>query len=345
MPVSYAGPMPFLASAGRRTGFFPAVIILAVLSASGFLLPLASGQEAETAASASASAAASAADAAAIRAAATAYREALAKGDAAAIKATWTADGDIVDGWGNLLQAADTAALAGPPAAATDPRPDFRVGETRLRFISRDVAIEDGTVDVVLPGMKNPIEGWFSATWVRRGDGWKLAGLRESERPVSTDGDMLADLEWMVGDWILAVEGADEKNAAAATEMKVRWDAGHAFLIREARMPVAQAAGGPADVVEVHQRIGWDPLVRRIRSWSFSSDGSRGEATWVRDGTSWIATQSIVFPAGRQETAVSIYTYDGQNRCVWRTLPEAIESDEGRPARATWIRKPGSTVK
>ena len=206
------------------------------------------------------------------------------------------------------------------------------MGETRLRLIARDVVIEDGTVDVVLPGMKSPIEGSFTAIWARRGAGWKLAGLRESERPVSVDGDMLEDLDWMVGDWTLAIDGADEKKAAASMEMTVRWDAGHAFLIREARVAVASGDGGPADVVEIHQRIGWDPLVKRIRSWSFSSDGSRSEATWVRDGTSWIATQSIVFPAGDQETAVSIYTYDGQNRCVWRTLPEGLELDDGRPS-------------
>lgn len=336
MPAMHAGSRPLVAG-DRRTVVVGAVGLLAAWAALALAAPVAFGQAVETAAST--------ADVTAIRAAAAAYREALAKGDAAAIKAAWTADGDIVDGWGNQLQAANMAPRSAPAAGVTAPRPDIRLGETRLRFLARDVAVEDGTVDVVLPGTKNPIQGWFAAIWVRRGADWKLAGLRESERPVPTDGDMLADLDWMVGDWILAVDGADEKNPAAPMEMKVRWDAGHAFLIREARVPVAREAGGPAEVIEVHQRIGWDPLVKRIRSWSFSSDGSRSEATWLRDGTSWIATQSVVFPTGRQETTVNIYTYDGQQRCVWRTLPEAIEADEGGPARATWIRKPGGAVK
>jgi len=335
MPATHAGPTP-LANADRRPLVFTLAMILVAVSTST-TLPLASGQEADTAISA--------ADVTAIRAAATAYRAALAKGDAAAIKAAWTEDGDTVDGWGNLYDSKDTATLSGTVADAAGTRPDVRMSETRLRLIARDVVIEDGTVDVILPGMKSPIEGSFTAIWARRGAGWKLTGLRESERPVSVDGDMLEDLDWMVGDWTLAIDGADEKKAAASMEMTVRWDAGHAFLIREVRAPVASGDGGPADVVEIHQRIGWDPLVKRIRSWSFSSDGSRSEATWVRDGTSWIATQSIVFPAGDQETAVSIYTYDGQNRCVWRTLPEGLELDDGRPSRATWIRKPGSSLK
>lgn len=242
----------------------------------------------------------------------------------------------------------DVGALDGGPAAATKPRPEFRTSETQLRFLTPDVAVEDGTVDVVLPGMTTSIEGWFSALWVRTGGGWKLAGLRESERPITPAADMLADLEWMVGDWTLVVEepagqpGTGKPASPAATgmemEMSVRWDAGKAFLIRDIRVPDA-AADDAAAGVEVHQRIGWDPTVRRIRSWSFSSDGSRGEATWYRDGDSWVVEQAAITPDGRQDSAINIFSYDGRDRCVWRILSEALDSDAGRPTRATWVRK------
>lgn len=277
-----------------------------------------------------------------IRAAAKAYREAVSKGDAEAIRAAWTADGDIVDGWGNRLEAQAAGVLAGNPA--TGPRPEFHVGETRLRLISADVALEDGSVDVTLPGMTNPIEGWFSAIWVRRGDSWKLAGLRESERPVSTDGSMLDDLDWMVGDWSVVAD-ADNQNAQAATaDVKVRWDAGHTFLIRDARIPNLTGGDDSPEMIDVHQRIGWDPVVRRVRSWSFASDGSRGEATWFRDGDSWVALLTTILPDGRQRTSVNIYSYDGKERCVWRTLPEGLELDSGLPTSVTWIRKPRSST-
>lgn len=283
------------------------------------------------------------ADVAAVRAAASAYREALAKGDAAAVKTAWVAEGDIVDGWGNRLRPDEIAAANRGPAAANRPRPEFRSSETDLRFITADVAVEDGTVDVVLPGMQTSIEGWFSALWVRSGGSWKLAGLRESERPVVADSEMLADLDWMVGDWTLTVEeagGAKGANSSArepATAMSVRWDPGRAFLVREVRTPTA-ATEGDAGVVEVHQRIGWDPVVRRIRSWSFSSDGSRGEATWFRDGDSWVAVQTGIMPDGRQNSVVNIYSHDGGDRCIWRVLPDALDVDDARPTRATWVR-------
>jgi hypothetical protein len=335
MPTT--GPMPRGAVSGYSVVSTAAGILVASVVAAA-TMPNACAQPGESAGSS--------ADVAAIRSAAAAYREALAKGDTNAVKAAWTADGDIVDGWGKRLRPQDMDTLDGGPAAATKPRPEFRQSESQLRFITADVAVEDGTVDVVLPGMRTPIEGWFTAIWVRSGDAWKLAGLRESERPAVADADMLADLDWLVGEWVLSVEvpaeqtGGGKPAAPAAMEMIVRWDAGRTFLVREVRVPVAATDDDATNLVEVHQRIGWDPLVRRIRSWSFSSDGSRGEATWFRDGDSWVAVQTAVLPEGRQETAVNIYTYDGRDRCVWRILPEAMESDDGRPTRATWVRNP-----
>jgi len=338
-----------LGRTGSATLRRPLGVALAALT---FLAPMAwpgsaPGQQAATSsASASATAtttttaAAPAAIVEAIRAAAKAHREAVSKGDAAAIRAAWTADGDIVDGWGTRFEARAEGVLTGN--AGKGPRPEFQVGETRLRLIAPDVALEDGSVDVTLPGMNTPIEGWFSAIWVRQGDAWKLAALRESERPVAADESMLADLDWMVGDWSLVAEGAEPK--AAAADMTVRWDAGRTFLIREARIPDLSTGEDPPQMIDVHQRIGWDPTVRRIRSWSFSSDGSRGEATWFRDGDSWVALLTTVLPDGRQRTAVHIYSYDGRERCVWRTLPEGLDEDAGLPPRITWIRKPSRST-
>lgn len=292
-----------------------------------------------------------AADRAAIRAAAAAYRTALAKGDAAAVKAAWTADADIVDGRGQRVRPADIAPVDAGPAAASRPRPEVTVGETTIRFLTGDVAVEDGTADIVLPGAQTAIEGWFSALWVRRDGGWKLAGVRESERPVVADASMLADLDWMVGDWTVVVDEPAAKGAPAAKteggkaaspamDMNIRWDEGRAFLVRDVRIAGAGTDDGDADVVHVHQRIGWDPLVKRIRSWSFSSDGSRAEATWFRDGGSWVIVQTAYLPGGQQHSQVSIYTPDGPDRCVWRTMPDALSAADGRPTRATWVRKP-----
>lgn len=287
------------------------------------------------------SASAPAADVAAIRAAAAAYREALARGDAPAIRAAWTADGDVIDGLGNVMLAGELAAVSGEQTH-TD-RPAAPVGETRLRFIAPNVAVEDGVLDVILPGMTMPLPGSFTAMWVRQGDTWKLAGVREAERPVVADASSLEDLDWMVGEWVLEPEDDPESNEAGSMEMTVHWDAGRTFLVREARLTPPEDSG--ESVVELQQRIGWDPLVGRIRSWSFSTDGSRAEATWFRDGTSWIARGASVLPDGSQVNSTNIYTFDGRDRCVWRVIHPPLASDDGLPTRATWVRKAGGAAR
>ena len=279
-----------------------------------------------------------AADLAAIRAAATAYRDALARGDAAAIRAAWTEDGDIGDSQGNILPASESTAGGGERMPAE--RPAVPEGETRLRFIAPDVAVEDGLLDVILPGTTTPLPGSFTAIWVRQGAVWKIAGVREAERPVVADPSSLEDLGWMIGDWKLVPDDAQESTQAGTMEMTVRWDAGRTFLIREARLTPPEDSEDP--VVELQQRIGWDPLVGRIRSWSFSTDGSRAEATWFRDGNAWIAKGAAVLPDGSQVDATNIYTFDGKDRCVWRMVRPPFASGDGLSTRATWVRTEGS---
>ena len=132
-------------------------------------------------------------------------------------------------------------------------------------------------------------------------------------------------------------------------EVSVRWNATRTFLLRDMKIadPAAPSGGDAGDglpAMHITQRIGWDPLVDRIRSWSFSSDGSRGEATWFRDGGSWVVRSTAVLPDGTQTSSINIYTFDGQDRCTWRVVRPALSADDDPPARATWVRTPGSTT-
>lgn len=280
--------------------------------------------------------AARAADEAAIRAAAKTYVEALDRGDAAALAALWTPDGDIIDAGGHVM--AGRAALSlddvPPPDSAT--RPVFRIQETQLRFLADDVAIEDGTVEVIPPtGL--PLNGRFSATWVRHAGVWKLAALREArgEEPIAAAA--LAELDWMVGDWLVV----DDPDRAAdpgkpRIEVATRWNASRTYLIRT--MTITHSPDLPP--LEITQHIGWEPQSKSIHSWAFGSDGSHGEADWTRDGRSWVAQSRAILPDGSQSTSLNIYTYDGKDRCVWRSLPTHVGSEQVPPVNMTMIRTP-----
>ena len=285
-----------------------------------------------------------AADTKAIQEAGQAYKAALERGDGKALAALWTPDGDIVDAVGNVMKGRDTVSVLEPAAEgdAKPGQPEIAVRETKLRFIDADVALEDGTVEVVPPGHTAPLHGRFSATWVRHEGSWKLAALREARGDEASGDETLASLDWMVGDWTLVDDATTGKPVSSKPKIEVstRWNPQRTFLIRDMKITPPGAAADAA--IQVTQRIGWDPLSKSIRSWVFSSDGGHGEAVWSRDDGSWVARTTAVLPDGSQTSSLNIYTYDGKDKCVWRSLPTHVGGEHMPQVNMTLIRKPGT---
>lgn len=288
------------------------------------------------------------ADAEAIRAATRAYTQALEKGDGAKLASFWTPDGDIIDDIGRVMPGRETVSMI-TPTAPQAAKPTIRVAETNLRFLSPDVAVEDGSVDVTDNAGRGQLRGRYSATWVRHGGDWKLAALREARIDHAAGIESLDDLDWMVGDWQVVDDPTESEAAGQAPaaqrptiEMRVRWNATRTFLLRDMMItPAGQTA--EAEKIHISQRIGWDPLSRRIHSWIFGSDGSHGEAEWSRDDGSWVARTTAVHPDGRQTSSINIYTFDGKDRCTWRSLPTHVGGEHEPQITLTMVRKPAST--
>jgi uncharacterized protein (TIGR02246 family) len=286
-------------------------------------------------------------DAQAIRDAANAYKAAVERGDGKALAALWTPDGDIVDDLGTVMKGRDTVALLEPPAADATPsgKPVITIKDTNLRFITPDVAVEDATVEVTPPGTAAPLRGRFSATWVRHEGAWKLSALREARgEPGGGSAESLEDLAWMVGDWAVVDDDATGKPASGrpSIEMTVRWNPNRTFLLRDMKITPAGSAANPDAAMHITQRIGWDPLSKSIHSWVFSSDGGHGEAAWSKKDGSWIAQTTAVLPDGSQTSSLNIYTYDGKDRCDWRSLPTHVGGEHMPQIDMTMVRKPGS---
>ncbi|MCE9629430.1 MAG: nuclear transport factor 2 family protein [Planctomycetia bacterium] len=301
-------------------------------------------------ASAATTAADQAADERAVRTASQTYKNALERGDSKTLAALWMPDGDIIDDAGRVMKGSDTVAMLEPlpTESVKTGRPEVAISETSLRFITPDVAVEDGTVKVVHPGHAAPLHGRFSATWVRHADAWKLSAIREARGDQATGPETLADLAWMVGDWVVVDEPGDDepsqpsKLAKPSIAMSVRWNPSRTYLLRDLKITPAGGPDSPAAATHITQRIGWDPLSRSIRSWVFSEDGGHGEASWSRDDGSWVARTTAVLPDGSQTSSINIYSYDGKDRCVWRSLPTHVGGEHMPQVNMTMIRKSGS---
>jgi uncharacterized protein (TIGR02246 family) len=263
----------------------------------------------------------------AIRKTAAEYRAALAKGDARAMAQYWTNDAEYVDELGQsrplselLAEAAQTAGLG--------PGPDVKVTSSKIRFVAPGIAIEDGESETVTPDAA-PARGRYHATWVKQNGRWRLADL--CELPAAGDTrSPLEDLAWLIGEWTAESDGAE-------IEAHVRWNDAQTFLLRD----VTATRDGKV-LSRSSERVGVDPQTRKLRSWSFDSEGGLGETTWAKDGATWVGRARGVLSDGRESTATVLIAPEGQNAYTRRVIEARLEDQPLADQQIRFARRPQS---
>jgi uncharacterized protein (TIGR02246 family) len=252
------------------------------------------------------------ADERAIRAVLDALVQALNKADTRAIAALFTEDGEAVD--------ADGATLAGRQAIEEHYGSRFGSGSGEkvastvesVKLLAPGVARVTGRTEVTLEGGAPPLKGRFSALEVQRDGRWLLASLREVADHEIGHHEHLEELQWLVGDWV-------EETTDAVILTSVAWVDNQKFLLRtfDVRMQGKPALTGT-------QRIGWDPLTRQIKSWTFDSQGGYGEALWTRSGDQWALKATGVRPDGRVATATQVLTRVNKDTLRWKSMDRTL---------------------
>ncbi len=236
-------------------------------------------------------------DEAALLKRAEAFVEAFHKGDAKALAAFWTPDGDYTSQTGKHLKgrAAIEQAFAGLFAEHKGLK--LRIDITGLRFVTPEVAIEDGVTSVLPPDGAPPSRARYTIVHVKRDGAWYLGSVRDAPLAPPGHREHLAELEWLVGEW------ANTNAKGETTHVAYQWGENQNFLIGEFTTTVKQfgVSGGT-------QRIGWDPVGKQIRSWVFEDDGGFGGGTWKRNGNEWVVTAAATLADGKKMTATQVLT-------------------------------------
>lgn len=242
-----------------------------------------------------------------IRATATAFAEAFNRGDAVAIAALWTPDGDYTDESGASTNG--QAAIEKKYAAFFEQNPGARVSISidALRALGPDTVLEDGHAAVTLGPQGPATSGRYTAVHVRRDDKWLMASVRDMPAAPSTADDMRADLEWLVGKWSAEHEGTH-------VEIDCRWIADKAFL--EATYTVRKK---DHDLSSSTQIIGHDPATGRIMAWMFDSQGGRAEGIWTAGPGGWAIELVGITADGTFTTAVNHLT-KVEDALVWKSV-------------------------
>jgi uncharacterized protein (TIGR02246 family) len=249
------------------------------------------------------------ADRAAIGAAMQSFAKAFGAGDAKSLAGHWTAEGEYQNDAGVSVRG--RAALESQFATffTRAPEPKADVQPESLRFLADDLAIGEGVVTVRRGPAEPEGRAQYSVTFVRDGDRWRIAQLRESAR----HGTSVEDIAWLIGSWKSVInQGAEIQTTYAWTRNKKFIHA--TFTLKEKELSLSG-----------DQVIGVDPATGSLCSWTFEANGGVGEADWERDGDHWVLRSVGTLADGRTLTQTNVLRRINQDTLTWQSVDRSLD--------------------
>jgi uncharacterized protein (TIGR02246 family) len=238
---------------------------------------------------------------------AAAFVEAFHKGDAKKIAAFWTADGDYTDETGKLFKGREAIEKLFNGFFAENKGLKLRIDIASLKFVTPDVAIEDGMTSVITPDGGPPSRARYTIVHVKKEGKWLLSSVRDAPYTAPTNHDQLSGLEWLIGDW------ASDTDKGEVARVAFSWTESQNFIVSSFTTTFKDISIGGGT-----QWIGWDPLAKKVRSWTFETNGGFGEGTWTQDGDKWVSKSTGVLRDGKKLTATNILTRIDADNMSWQ---------------------------
>jgi uncharacterized protein (TIGR02246 family) len=219
------------------------------------------------------------------------------KGDAKALAAHWTTDGDYTDQTGKMLKGRAAIEKAFMGLFAENKGLKLRIDITGVRFVTPDVAIEDGVTSVMPADGAPPSRARYTIVHVKRDGEWMLSSVRDSAYAPPTNHEHLASLEWLIGSW------ADENDKGEVARVTYGWSENQNFILSDFTTTFKNIAIGGGT-----QRIGYDAATKQIRSWTFENGGGFGDGIWMQNGNKVTIKASATLKDGKKMAATNVLT-------------------------------------
>jgi len=255
-------------------------------------------------------------------------------GQAKAIAAAFLPDGEAVDEAGNVYQGRGQLEQVFTKFFEKFPGAKLTLDVASIRVPGPGLAVEDGMRKVVTKDGTGKAATRYTLMYVKREGQWLIASAREftaDEEP--TPHERLQPLAWLAGDWV-------DENAESVVLMSCRWSEDKNFLLMDY---TAKIQGRSA--MTTSQRIGWDPLHKRIRSWAFDSDGGYGDAHWTVIDSGWVLKSSAVFPNGQTGSATLFVEPVDKDKFVMRGFDRIAGDETMDDYEVTIVRRPPTPSK
>ena len=169
----------------------------------------------------------------------------------------------------------------------------------------------------------------YAAVRTKEGDRWPIASYREfSDDPLPTPAEMLAPLDWLVGEWV-------DQSPEGTTQISYQWSEDGNFLIGDYNLSVGELANSRST-----QRIGWDPVESKLRSWTFDSDGGFSEGEWMAADDGWLVKSEATMPDGTTGSATISIRPSDQDHFMVKSADRIIAGVKEPDFKLVIARKP-----
>ena len=250
-------------------------------------------------------------------------------GDAAALAALFSPTGELVDENGSVYTGPQEISGLFKTFFEKFPKSVLEMEVTSTRPLVSDIAVEEGVRRITANEGAAAAQVRYVAVREKTGDRWPIASYREfADDPAPTPREMLSALEWMVGDWV-------DESPEARTSISFRWSDDGNFLLGDYSVSV----GG--EVVSAStQRVGWDPIEGRLRSWTFDSDGGFTQGEWLAGDDEWIVRSEATMPDGTSGSATMSVRLQDADHFVVESTDRVIAGIEEPDFKLVVARKP-----
>jgi uncharacterized protein (TIGR02246 family) len=241
------------------------------------------------------------------------------RGDAKAVAAFWMPDATYVDQTGRQIKGRAAIEKLYEKTFAAQKGAKLNIHVSSVKMLSDTVGLEEGVTEVKPANGGLASAAAFAAVLVKVDGEWYLESLRESVPRPRSNVEHFDDIEWLIGEWTGEATKGESGKASYA------WAENQNFIVSSFATTVD---GLP--VVGGTQWIGWDPIDKQIRSWSFYSGGGFGEAVWTKDGDKWMLKTTARTAAGNKVSATNVLTRTDDDHVTWQMTKLTVDG-EARP--------------
>ncbi len=260
------------------------------------------------------------ADLAAIRQTAKSYLDAFDQGDAKAVAAHWTEDGEYIDQTGLALLGREAIEKGFEEFFSKNNGAKLQLKIESLRLLEEDVAVEIGESALTDANGKAGDRARYKAIHVKQDGTWKIQSVHEGPPLPPSNYQHLKDLEWMIGNWVDEEVREDTQQPTLVVHTQARWSPHRNFVVRDFTATMENQV-----VTTGTQRIGWYSPADQIRSWAFDSDGGISVGVWSKNGDQWVVKTEQVLRDGKISSETETVTIDDLHAHNWRITNRTLD--------------------